>query len=297
MTDDFNRSDVQADFRDVYGKTITDKVVVKFYNTQLESIKLRFDANFQGAPIIFKDVPAFPTGSYQVVITPTKYRFKQLFYNVEAGKTNGFLQDFFVDPDQAKPRLIDFGDIANKSYAADLQRILKASSIGEGEWKSLDKRNRATILNLSAKMSFEGISDGTKLIKLMQRINRTWLDPKHRERVYFHVDRKLYQALLDYPAVYSPVSGGMHHFPDGYEPVDDPNSFKTLHDKAGNIQLTFARGEGDDWLADVDLDDHKGLEHVADVLKHIISGKETDPYDIQQILWYFQGLDTEYRLL
>ena len=65
MPDDFNYSDVQGDFRDVYRKTITDKVVVKFYNTQLESIKLRFDPNFQGAPITFKDVPAFPTGNYQ----------------------------------------------------------------------------------------------------------------------------------------------------------------------------------------------------------------------------------------
>ena len=297
MPDDFNYSNVQADFRDVYRKTITDKVVVKFYNTQLESIKLRFDPNFQGAPITFKDVPAFPTGNYQVIITPTKYRFKQLFYNVEAGKANGLLQDFFVDPDQAKPRLIDFGDIPAKSYATDLQRILDKSGIDESAWKKLDKRNRATILNLSAKMSREGIANGTKLIKLMQRINRTWLDLKRRERVYFHVDKNLYQALLDYPAVYTPVSGGMHHFPNGYEPVDDPNSFKTLHDKAGNIQLTFARGEGDDWLADVDLDDHKGLEHVADVLKHKFSGKDTDPYDIHEILWYFQGLDAEYRLL
>jgi hypothetical protein len=297
MSDDFNYSDVQADFRDVYKKTITDEVVIKFYNRELDSIKLRFDVPFRGAPALLPRVPAAPKGHYQVVITPTKYRSKTIFYDVEAGKTNGLLQDFFVDPDQARPRLLDFGDIPAKSYAADLQRILNKSGIKEAAWKSLDKRNRATILNLSAKMSREGIADGTKLIKLMQRINRTWLDLKHRERIYFHVDKKLYQSLVDYPAVYFPVSGGMHHFPDGYEPVDDPNSFKTLHDDAGNIQLTFARGEGDDWLADVDLDDHKGLEHVVDVLKHKFSGKDTDPYDIHEILWYFQGLDAEYKLL
>ena len=101
MPDDFNRSDVQADFRDVYKQPITDEVVVKFYNTQLDSIKLRFDVPFQGAPATLRNVPAFPTGSYQVIITPTKYRFKQIFYDVEAGKTNGLLQDFFVDPDHA----------------------------------------------------------------------------------------------------------------------------------------------------------------------------------------------------
>lgn len=297
MPDDLNRSNVQADFRDVNKQTFTDEVVIKFYNRKLDSIRLRFDVDFRGLPAILPDVPAFPTGSYQVVVIPTKYRFKQFFYDVEPGKTNGLLHDFFVDPDHAKPRLIGFGDIAAKSYAGDLMPLLDKSGINDAAWNGLNTRNRATILNLVAKMSRETIADGTKLIKLMERIDRTWLDVKHRERVYFHVDKKLFQALLDYPAVFTPVSGGMHHFPDGYQPVGNPNSFKTLHDKAGNIQFTLARGAGDDWLADVDLDDHKGLGHVADVLKHKFSGKDTDPYDIHQILWYFQGLDAEYRLL
>jgi hypothetical protein len=297
MPDDFNRSDVQVDFRDVYQQPITDEVVIKFYNRQLDSIRLRFDVNFQGAPVTLKDVPAFPTGNYQVIITPTKYRFKQIFYNVEAGKTNGLLQDFFVDPDHAQPRFINFGDIAAKTYGTELLRILANSGLDQAAWSSLDKRNRATILNLSAKMSKEAIADGTKLIKLVESIDRTWLDTKHRERIYARVDDSLYQALLDYPAVYFPVNGGMHKFPAGWQPADDPNSFKTLHDEAGNIQLTFARGEGGAWLADIDLDDHKGLQHVADVLKHVFSGKDTDPYDIHEILLRFQRLDPEYRLL
>ena len=37
--------------------------------------------------------------------------------------------------------------------------------------------------------------------------------------------------------------------------------------------------------------------NVADVLGHIFSGVETDPYDIHEILWFFQQLDAEYRLL
>jgi hypothetical protein len=50
-------------------------------------------------------------------------------------------------------------------------------------------------------------------------------------------------------------------------------------------------------MADIDLDDHKGLQHAADVLKHKITGKDTDPYDIHEILVYFQHLDVGYRLL
>jgi hypothetical protein len=90
----------------------------------------------------------------------------------------------------------------------------------------------------------------------------------------------------------------MHKFPPGgWTSVPAPDSFKTLKDSAGNIQLTFALNLAEVFLADIDLDDHKGLEHVADVLKHKFSGKDTDPYDIQQILWFSQQLDAEYRLL
>lgn len=299
MADDFNRSDVQADFRDVYRKSISDKVAIKFYNTKLDSIKLRFDVNFQGAPALLKDVPAFPTGNYHVIITPTRYRFKQIFYDVEAGKTNGMPQDFFVDPDQARPRSIDFGDLKAKSYGPDLLKILGRSAIDETAWGKLDKRNRATILNLSAKMSRETIADGTKLIKLVDSIDRTFLHKDHRERIYARVNKRLHQALVDYPAVYTPVSGGMHKFPSDWQAVDEPNSFKTLKDDAGNIQLTFAQAKDGSgaYLADIDLDDHTGLQHVADVLKHIFSGKDTDPYDIHEILLRFQGLDPEYQLL
>jgi len=73
---------------------------------------------------------------------------------------------------------------------------------------------------------------------------------------------------------------------------------QSLRDSAGNIQLTFAEKENEEGhLVDTDLDDHKGLAHVADVLKHKFSGKETDPYDINQILYFAQQLDAEYRLL
>ena len=308
-------SDVQADFRDVYKQPITDEVVIKFYNRDLESVKLRFDPKFVGAPITFKDVPAFPNGRYRLIIEPTTYRLKEFFYNVESGKTNALLQYFFVDPDHAHPRLIDFGDLPAKSYSTELLRILGNSGIDEAAWTGLEKKIRATILNLSAKMSIEGITDGTKLMRLVNSIDRTWLDVKRRERIFAHVDANLYQALRDYPerltdrllqwADVAPERTLVARRERGsgpwqrvsYAQAADPNSFKTLHDKAGNIQLTFARGGGGDLLADIDLDDHKGLDHVADVLKHKFSGKDTDPYDIHEILRYFQGLDPEYALL
>jgi len=297
MAADINVADVQVDFKDVYGQTITDEVDIKIYNTQLASLKNRYTVNFEGEPVTLRNVPAFPTGHAQMIITPTKYRFKQRFINVEAGITNRVTEYFFVDPSQAQPRLIDYEDIASKLYGEELLRILGNSKIGKTAWTKLDKRNRATILNLGAKMWKEAVG-GERLITKVESIDRKWLDTDHRERIYANVQDDLLAAMRDEPAVYSSVSGAMHHFPPGgWSPANSPNSFKTLKDSAGNIQFTFGQNAEGALLADIDLDDHTGLQHVADVLGHIFSGKETDPYDIHEILWFFQRLDAEYRLL
>jgi hypothetical protein len=297
MADDINRSDVLVDFKDVSGETITDNVEIKIYNTQLMSLKQAFNVSFQGAPVKLSGVPAFPTGHAQMIITPTRYRFKQRFINVEAGVTNNITEYFFVDPDHANPHPIEYADLAGKTYGGELLRILEASAIDAAAWEALNKRNRATILNLSAKMWKETIRDGTKLITLVDSIDRTWLDIKRRERIYARVNNGLLPALIDYPQVFFGVNGGLHHFPPGWVSVAPPDSFKSLNDSAGNIQFTFAKNAENALLADIDLDDHKGLDHVADVLKHKFSGKDTDPYDIHDILQFAQGLDAEYRLL
>lgn len=56
---DINRSDVEVDFKDVFGATIRDKVEIKIYNTQLQSLKDIYRAEFKGAPVTLAQVPAF----------------------------------------------------------------------------------------------------------------------------------------------------------------------------------------------------------------------------------------------
>jgi hypothetical protein len=53
--------------------------------------------------------------------------------------------------------------------------------------------------------------------------------------------------------------------PAGWVSVKSPDSLKALRDSAGNIQFILAEKTAQELLADVDLDDHAGLEHVADV--------------------------------
>ena len=298
MADNINRSDVQVDFKDVHGQTIRDKVEVKVYNTQLQSLKDVYNVDFKGNPMLLSQVPAFPTGHAQLIVTPTKYRFKQRFISVQAGETNKITEFFFVEPSKANPHPIEFADLAAKSYGDELLRILGASKIGATAWNKLDKKNRCTILNLCAKMSRETVKNGNKVITFIESIDQTWLDNKHFERIYARVKKDMLQALRNHPQVYFSVNGGLHHFPGAWTSVKGADSFKTLRDSAGNIQFTFAEQDGEDgYLVDIDLDDHTGLAHVADVLKHKFSGKNTSPYDIHQTLVFAQQLDPEYRLL
>src|SRR5260370_34944342 len=146
MPDDINSSDVLVDFKDVYGQTITDEVEIKIYNTQLMSLKQVFNVSFHGAPVTLASVPAFPTGHAQMIITPMKYRFKQRFINVEAGITNRITEYFFADPAHANPQPIEYADLAAKTYAGELVRILGSSGIDRAAWSNLDRRTRATIL-------------------------------------------------------------------------------------------------------------------------------------------------------
>jgi len=73
-------------------------------------------------------------------------------------------------------------------------------------------------------------------------------------------------------------------------------SFKT-NDEQGNLQLTFAYDAEDRLVADIDIDDHSGIRHAWDVLKHIVTRTETDPFDIHEILIATQNLDPGYELL
>jgi hypothetical protein len=88
------------------------------------------------------------------------------------------------------------------------------------------------------------------------------------------------------------VDGSLHHPPSGF---DRAGSFKT-EDRYGNLQLTFFV-RGDEWLADIDIDDAGGLEHVFQVVRNAVTGRPTHPYDIHQILIAWQQTDPGYELV
>jgi hypothetical protein len=296
MSENINRADVTVNLKDVHGQTITDEVEITFYNQKVQSLNQRFTVKFKGGPVVLPGVPAFPTGLAEVFIKPKRYRYKSIFLNVIGGEKNSIHEDLFVDPDKARPTLMDFDDLKSKLYGTDLLRILEKSGIKKAKWDALDKRNRATVLNLSAKMFNDQLRNGDSLISNVENIEQKMLDKDHRERIYAIVNGDLLGAFRKFPERYKSVSGSLHKFFDDWIAVNQQNSFKSRNN-AGNIQFTLDTNSTGGSLADIDLDDHTGIKHAADVLKHKITGANTNPYDLHQILIYFQGIDPGYRLL
>jgi hypothetical protein len=291
MNDDVNRSSVGVNLKDVKGQTIKDRVELKFYNQRAESLNQLFSVEFNRRPRTLPDVPAFPFGLAEVFINVRKYRYKSIFVNVPAGKGKGNLIDevFFVEPGQVKPVFPDFADIKTKRKWAPLWRVLQRSRVTSASaWNELENQQKAGLFNLYAKMQREVVNGGRSVFSFVDKI--TDFLPA---RVFAMVQKTLHDPVRDYGKGFHMVSGALHDFGEGWNLMD---SFKTF-DAAGNLQLTFAQNAAGDLKADIDIDDHQGIEHAADVLKHKITGKDTHPYDIHEILIYFQGLDPGYELL
>ena len=288
---DVNRSPVLVNLKDVHGRTITDNVEITFYNQRTQSLNQRFQVKFSGEPVQLPNVPAFPFGLAEVFIKPATYRYKSIFVNVPAGVPGQIDETFFVDPQQVTPIFPDFGEIQNGQRWNDFRRILQGSGMGITNvdvWNGLSDPQKAGLFNLYAKMQRELADTERHVIGLVDRI--TDFLPA---RVFAMVQDALHDLVQANNRAFHSVSGALHDFGVGWKLVD---SYKTF-DQAGNLQLTFGQNSDRVWKADIDIDDHQGIEHAADVLKHAITGKDTNPYDIHEILIYFQALDPGYELV
>jgi len=302
MSENMNRADVTVDLFDVYGERLQDDVELAFHNINVPTFSETYQVQLRGKPEVIHDVPSFPTGRADVDVRPAKYqerKFSIFVVGPSVGK-NEIKGEFFVHPAKANPRLISYADLANKSYATAIKTLLDNSvpKIDEAAWNALDPVNRATILNLCSKMVRENIDPATPAMKKVLGIDRTWLTPEHRERIYSPVADDLLTALRTLPKNFKSVSGSLHDFPNNWLGITEKHSSFKTKDKAGNIQFTFARDADGKYYCDIDLDDHSGIQHVLDYLDHKLSGEETHPYNIHEILVKFQkNGDPEYRLL
>jgi hypothetical protein len=281
--------------RDAAGAGITDRVEFKLYNQRSEALNQRFHIHMKGRRVLLRNVPAFPFGLAELFIKPERYRWKSVIVDVRPGIDTFVDETVLIDPARATPTFPTFTDLRTVPRWSGLLRLLKNSGIDSAaRWDTLGPLRKAGLLNLYAKLQRETLAPPRPLFDFLDRVVR--IEHFRQDRIFVLVAGELLPALRGH-ASFRGVSGALHDFEPPWKAVDPDGSFKT-RDRAGNLQMTFAAQAGHaGHFADVDIDDHAGVQHAADVLKHRIADRDTHPFDIHDILLYFQKCDPGYTLV
>jgi hypothetical protein len=277
-----NTGKVKLIFNDVYSNLLKDEIRLEFYNRNERGLDFQHTAHLQGVEHTLEGVPAFPTGAWEVHILPKKYRHKKVLVNLPANGEVILKESFFIDPGSVKPVFPE--KLETDSGWSRLWKAIPYRTPTGICFARLDDQQKAGLLNLYAKMKDNKVHNVFDSVMSVVEVKPA--------RIYAIVKPSLYDEVKAHPDVFDPEPGTLHSRA-GWMQSESDSSFKTS-DPTGNLQLTFfVRGEGE-YLIDADLDDHRGVKHAFDVVKHKVSSGDTHPYDIHQILAMFQGIDPGY---
>jgi hypothetical protein len=276
---------------DVFGDPVSDTADISLRHQTLTDTRIVRQANISKTLRItqlYRD----PEGRYAVEIDPLAHLPVAQFVIIRSSGDTVFDVTLPVEP--KKVVRVEYSEFAN--LPIDYQTILEASqgvsgfgqSKGKELYDALDDISRGGLLNILAKCSHTKLANDRLVVSYVQAIREI-----RGDRFFASVTKQLRDDTKNSVAagLFYPVPEILHRPPDGYEHA---GSFKTF-DRYGNLQLTF-HAKADDWVADIDIDDANGLEHVFQVLRNAAECRPTHPYDIHEILVYYQKIIPEYRL-
>jgi len=279
---------LQLDLVDVYGKPLGEKVDILLRHQVLnEVLKASKPANKQ---VLIPGLRGAPQGRYKIDIDPPSYQFVAQFVNMNSSGTTSRTFQFPIDP--GKVKRVNFQTFANLN--GDEQTLLENSDKvlsfegkkGRELYDALDDIRKAGMMNIVAKTQNTPLTNGRTVFSYIQKLNEV-----RGDRFFCVVPKELRQETKNSVAegLFDDAPDTLHHPPVGF---DRAGSFKTP-DKYGNLQLTFFM-KGEDCVADIDIDDASGLEHVFQVVRNKLSGNPTHPYSIHEILVAHQKIDPGY---
>jgi hypothetical protein len=279
---------LQLELRDVYGKFLGEKVDIILRHQVLSEVK-------KASPKVTSKIEitglrGAPQGLYRMEIDPPSYQYVSQFVNMKASGITSRSIMFPIDPGKVKK--VNFPAFAK--LPEGLRTLLESSGrvlsfegkTGAELYTSLDDIRRAGLLNIAVKVGNTPLSNGKDVLSYIQNLTEI-----RGDRFFCVVSKDLREETKNSVSegLFRNVDGSLHHPPAGFSAA---GSFKTP-DHYGNLQLTFF-AKGDEWVADIDIDDAAGLEHVFQVLRNKISGNPTHPYNIHEILVAHQHLDPGY---
>jgi hypothetical protein len=280
---------LRLDLLDALGDPIDEPAVIMFRNlTRPDTYSV---TSVAGEHLIVTGLPGAPHGWYRMEVDPPRYLSSGSFVQLAGSGETQVTVRFATDPNRVTAVAFpQFG-----ALHAGLRRLLQNSPqvmsfegfSGPQLYDRLDDVRRAGMLNIAIKCASTPLTNGTVVIDHLQELRDL-----RGDRFFVKVPQTLRDEVKNSAGAgfFEAVSGALHHPPPGYTSA---GSYKT-RDHYGNLQLSFFAGPND-WVADVDIDDAAGLEHVYQVLRNELTGRPTHPYDIREILLLHQQLDPGYR--
>jgi len=265
-------------FFDVYRNRLNDRVDVHLKHTEHSHYVDVIDHNATKELVVHGLHPCHG-GRYQLQVIPRSYRPVGRFVRVY--ENYGVRRHLILPIDRRCVTRVEIP--AFYELPEDLQRAVD----GRGElWETIDVQHRAGLLNLYAKMKYVRFPEYHDVFFFVEEIYHFL-----PARLFARVHGFLYH-LVTHSDRFHEVSGLLHPPQPGWL---RKGSYKT-RERCGNLQVTFyicpATGEH---TADIDIDNHRGTEHAFDVIEHLVTGKDSHPYDIHSIL-ELQGINTGYKV-
>ena len=283
---------LKLDLVDVFGKRIKEKVDIFMSNLHLDHKPVL--RGVDASKII--NISKLHTGSqgiYQISIDPPSYHPVGRFVIVQTGGVTEMSFPFPVDI--SKIVSVSFPSFPN--LLKELRTVLTnspnvvgfESNTGEALYNALDDIRRGGVLNIARKSLATRFSNNKSVLSLIKEIKEL-----RGDRFFAFVEKELREEVINSlnTGLFHKVSGKLHNLPPGFEGFEDVDSFKT-DDHFGNLQVTFFR-RGDEFVADIDIDDAGGLGHIFQVLRNHFTGNPTHPFNIHQILLRHQHLNPGY---
>jgi len=283
---------LKLDLVDVFGRRLQERVDVSLRNLQLTHAPVLrgLDAS---RLINITNLFSGSQGIYEMNIDPPSYHPVSRFVNVRSGNPTKVTVPFPVDIEKIVS--VTFPTFPNltrelRTLLTNSQNVTGFGGAGQALYDALDDIRRAGVLNIARKTLATRLNDTQSVLSLVREIREVrgdrffaLVDRQLREETKHNVNTGLFHEVLEI----------LHTLPPPFEGFTHAGSFKT-GERFGNLQLTFFR-RGDEFVADIDIDDAGGLGHIFQVLRNHFTGSPTHPYNIHQILMQHQHLDAGYR--
>jgi len=282
---------LRLDLVNVYGEKLNEPVDINLRNMAITDVRLVRKV-LASKRIKIPDLYGAPQGTYRIEVDSLSYRPAGQFVNLKASGITDVQMTFPVNP----KKVVSINFPKYEDILPDIKRALNQSAnvfSFEGKsalelYNALDDIRKAGMLNIAAKTNATVLPNGKTILSYVEELREL-----RGDRFFARVPKELREETKNSVAtgLFYAVDSTLHKFAD--PSYSHAGSFKTK-DNYGNLQLTFFMNIEQKCVADIDIDDASGLEHVFQVLRNELTGQPTNPFDIHEILVAYQKIDPGY---